>query len=88
MLPRPFRVCSQESGPRTPWTRWWLSHDIQPNPGIGASYRGVDLVTPGSQGLLRLPTLVIVAPSMTVVGGLGAPMAPMIGRQQSGYSGG
>ncbi len=84
-LPRPFRVCSQESGPRTPWTRWWLSHDIQPWP---AEYAGVDLITPGSQGLLRVPQLVISYPGMTAVGGLGAPMAPLVGRQQSGYTGG
>ena len=88
MLPRPFRVCSQESGPRTPWTRWWLSHDIQPSPLVGAGYRGVDLITPGSQGLLRIPQLVISAPSMTMQGGLGAPMAPLVGRQQTGYTGG
>ncbi len=84
-LPRPIKICSQESGPRTPWTRWWLSHDIEPYPSL---YQGVDLITPGSQGLLRLPQLVISAPNMSPAGTPAIPGYPTIGRVQTGYSGG
>lgn len=84
-LPRPIHICSQESGPRTPWLRWWLSHDIQPMP---SAFYGIDLITPGSQGLLRVPQLVISAPNPTSAGGFGLPGYPTIGRVQTGYSGG